>query len=447
MKQNALRVLALLGATVMAVAAWILAAHLTSVFVLLALVALCSFLLFGALFLRFADPGPDLATGRGRLVWLAVGAVVYMGTAHMAVGRAPSPTLEELQAHESVEMWEVADGVQIAYLHKPATTETTEIPVVMVHGGPGIPALPPIQATGVRPLDFLADQGHPVYYYDQRGSGFSSRHDLRQEPSYTVAHHVADLEAIREHLGVDRIIPVGHGWGATLAVQYLLEHPERVERLVALAPEPLWYPAFDEMVNPAARARLTEVQASALALLERPPLRLVIGRLTAWASQAAAHSLVEDWEADQWWTQATAEAWSLGQPNMTCSTDPARGLPPLAGLGFFAHTYALADALSLPDPRPALSEAETPVLAVRGLCDFIRWEVAYEYVQVLPGAQYVSLPAGGHLIWLEQQELLERVISPFLAGETVPLSYYHPPAPSVQTEDELERRLSGHLEI
>jgi pimeloyl-ACP methyl ester carboxylesterase len=241
-----------------------------------------------------------------------------------------------------------------------------------------------------------------------------------------VSGHVADLEAIREALGAERIIPAGHGWGATLAVQYLLAHPDRVERLVALAPTPLWYPAFEDMVDPAARVRLSGVQASALALLERPPFRLVVGRLTAGTSRAAAHSLVEDWEADQWWTRATEEAWRLGQPNMTCSTEPARGLPPVSGLGFFAYSYTAADALELPDPRPALAHIDTPVLVVRGLCDYIRWEVAYEYLQVMPEARYVSLPAGGHLLWLEQAELMRTVIVPFLAGEVVPLSYYHP---------------------
>lgn len=435
MQRNALRVVALLGAAVMAVVAWILAAAFTSGFAILAVVALVSFLLFGFVFLMLVDPGRDGATRKRRLVWLAVGALVYMGTAHLAVGRAPTPALEELRAAESVGVWEVADGIELAYMHTPATTAGPGIPVVMIHGGPGIPALPPMQETGVRPLDFLADQGYPVYYYDQRGSGFSSRHDLRRDRPYTVEDHVADLEAIRGYLGADRIIPVGHGWGATLAVQYLLDHPERVERLVALSPAPLWYPAFDEMVDPAARARLSEVQASALALLERPPLRLVIGRLTAGTSPAAAHSLVEDWEADQWWTRATAEGWRLGQPNMTCSTDPARGLPPSTGLGFFAHSYTLADALRLPDPRPALGELDTPVLIVRGLCDYIRWGVAYEYLQVMPGAQYVSLPAAGHLVWVEQQELLERVIVPFLAGEVVPLSYYHPRQGRSGTDD------------
>jgi pimeloyl-ACP methyl ester carboxylesterase len=421
-----LRILALLVAALCAVVAWVLAAAFTSGFLVLALVALGAFLVSGVLLLRAADPGREPRARKRRALWLAAGALVYMGTAHLLVGRAPAPELEELQASEVIGHWVMPDGTELAYSRTAATTPAHDAPVIFIHGGPGIPALPPLQETGIRPLDFLAGHGYHVYYYDQRGAGFSGRHDLRRDPPYTVSGHVADLEAIREALGAERIIPAGHGWGATLAVQYLLAHPDRVERLVALAPTPLWYPAFEDMVDPAARVRLSGVQASALALLERPPFRLVVGRLTAGTSRAAAHSLVEDWEADQWWTRATEEAWRLGQPNMTCSTEPARGLPPVSGLGFFAYSYTAADALELPDPRPALAHIDTPVLVVRGLCDYIRWEVAYEYLQVMPEARYVSLPAGGHLLWLEQAELMRTVIVPFLAGEVVPLSYYHP---------------------
>jgi len=421
-----LRLLALAGATLAAVAAWVGAAYLLPHFWFLAGTALAAFLLVGHLLLRLMDPGDVRQSARSRWAWLLVGVVTYMLVAHVTVGTAPERALEEPSPSESVGFWPTPDGGELAYLRVPADGNGVKAPVVFVHGGPGIPALPPFLESGIRPLDFLSRQGYPVYYYDQRGSGFSSRLDLARGEEYSVALHVSDLETVREALGAERIIPVGHGWGATLASHYLAAHPDRVERMILLSPAPAWYPAFPDMVDPAARARITEVQASALALLERPPLRLVLGRLTASTSSRAAHALIPDWEADQWWTRATAEGWRLGQPNMTCSTDPARGLPPLSGLGFFAHSYTLADALRSPDPRPVLGKVDVPALVLRGLCDHIRWDVAYQYLGVLPDSRLVSLPAGGHLLWLEQEELMERVMTPFLEGEVVPLSYYHP---------------------
>jgi pimeloyl-ACP methyl ester carboxylesterase len=348
--------------------------------------------------------------------------------AQLTVGRAPAPTLDPPGGVEAFQVWTLPDGGKIAYRHLGLEGDAPPQghPVIMLHGGPGVPILPSLGPPGSGPLDFLAESGFSVFYYDQRGAGFSGRRDLAREPSYTVASHVADLEGIRETLGAEHLILVGHGWGATLASQYLLAHPRRVSRMVALSPAPLWYPAHPDLVEPSARARLSDVQASALAVLEKPSLRLVLGRLTAVTSRSAAHTLVQDWEADEWWTRITRESIRLRQPHLTCGEQAQARIPPPSGLGYFAYSYTLDDALRLPDPRPALAEVETPTLIVRGFCDYIRWQVAYEYLQVLRDARQVSTSASGHLLWMEQPEILETVMIPFLAGEPVPLAYYHP---------------------
>jgi pimeloyl-ACP methyl ester carboxylesterase len=416
-----LPLVALAGAGVVAILAWVAAASLVTGPGVLRAVALAAFLLSGHLFLRVARPRP---ASRGRLAWLTGGALAYMTVAHLFLGTAPSRELGDPPQPPGVTRITGHDGVPIAMIRAGAGHAGT--PVVWVHGGPGTPVLPGIAVTGSGPLDLLVGEGFAVVYYDQRGAGLSGRVDLARGGRYRVADHVADLEAVREALGVDRIILAGHGWGSTLATRYALVHPSRVEGLVLLAPAPAWYPAFPDMASPSARARLTEMQASALALFERPPPRLVLGRLTASTSRRAAHTLVQDWEADQWWTRATWEGMRRGQPNLLCSTDPERHLTPPTGLGYFAHSYTLEDALRLPDDRGDLAALELPILIVRGLCDHIRWEVSYEYLDLLPGAQYVSIPAGGHLLWVEQPELLRQVIPAFLRGEVVPLSYYHP---------------------
>jgi pimeloyl-ACP methyl ester carboxylesterase len=426
MRRNVLRLLALIGATVVAVAAWVAGAALDPGLVGLALVALGAFLVSGLLLLRVADTGAGPEARRRRLVWLVAGAGVYVAIAQLTVGSPPPRTLDPLPVSDGVGFWTLSDGARLAYRGLPPEGDSLAEPVVFLHGGPGIPFLPTLEATGEGPLDFLTRSGHPVYYYDQRGAGFSDRLDLIRDPPYTVAGHVADLEEIRSAIGVDRLVLAGHGWGATLATQYLMAHPDRVSRIVALSPAPLWFPAYPEMVEPSARARLTEVQASALAVMERPSVRLLVGRLTATTSRSAAHTLVDDWEADQWWTGITEASIRLRQPNLTCSEQAQARLPPQEGLGYFAYSYTLEDALGLPDPRPALGDLAVPVLIVRGFCDYIRWQVAYEYVQVLPDARQVSAAAGGHLLWVEQPEILQTVMLPFLAGEVVPLAYYHP---------------------
>jgi len=422
------RITALAFAALAAILAWVAGALVTHNLIALAALALLGFLAAGHLLLRIVERRRS-RVARSRttehLAWLAGGAVAYMAVAHLTVGRPPRRTIEASQ-RTGAESWVLDDSTRIAYLRSPAKVTGGNPPIVFLHGGPGVPELPVLIGTGARPLDFAADSGFDVYYYDQRGAGLSDRLDLRTAPPYSVGMHVADLEQIRQRIGADSLILAGQGWGTTLAINYMIAHPDRVARAILLSPAPLWYPAYPDFVDPSARAKLTDVDASALALLERPPLRMLVGRLTATTSTRAAHTLVTDWEADQWWTEATARAQRLGQPRMTCRSDATWGLPPLDGLGFFAYSYTVASALAQPDPRPVLASIETPVLILRGLCDYTVGHVAQDYLDALPAAAYVAVPGAGYLIWTEQAPLVTRVVSDFLLGRPVPLAFYKP---------------------
>lgn len=426
------RVTVLLLALVPALAGWVAIAAVDPGFVAQAAVALAAFCSAAWLFLGWLERRrPDPLSGRARLVWIGGGAIAYAATAQVAVGRPPTRALDVLVPPRGIEYAQLADGARLAFRRfGPSPGENVETAgratVVWLHDGPGLPILPMIRDDAPRPLRSAAEEGFTVVFYDQRGAGLSDRYDLRRGGPYTVAGHVADLEEMRTILGAERLILAGHGWGASLAAEYLLAHPDRVERMILFSPAPLWYPAWEDFVAPSARARISEVQASALALLERPTPRLVVGRLTASASRSAAHGLVPDWEADQWWTDATREAWRLGQPKPTCTDRPPGGFPPLEGLGYFAYSYTVDDALARPDPRPALGTMDIPVLLMRGLCDWVTSEVANEYLEVLPGAQYVAVPGAGHVIWLEMVDLQEQVVADFLAGRPVPLAFFNP---------------------
>lgn len=430
MKRVLMRVGLLAVAAMTAVLAWVLGAYATHSIVALALLALLVFGFTAFVLLKLAGRRAAAADARAerasRLRWVLGGAAVYMVTAQLAVGRQPERTLGEPAPAAGMASWVLSDGSRLAYRHVAQAGERRSAPIVMLHDGPGIPILPQLGGGAAGPLDFAAKLGYDVYYYDQRGAGFSDRVDLRHAEPYTVARHVEDLEEIRVHLGADRLVLAGHGWGATLAANYMAAHPERVEKSLLLSPAPLWYAEQAQFVDPAARARLDDVEASTLALLQRPPLRMVIGRLTAATSRRAAHTLVADWEADQWWTRGTQRALQLGQPRMTCRDDPTWGLPALEGLGFFAYSYTIADALAQPDPAPALAGNETPALIVRGLCDYVDGRVAQRYLDAMPGALYVAIPGAGHLVWTEQRSLFEQIGSAFLLDQEVPLVFYRP---------------------
>ena len=99
--------------------------------------------------------------------------------------------------------------------------------VVVLHGGPGAShdyLLPQ--------YDLLATR-RSLLYYDQRGGGQSP---VPRDTPVGCREHVADLDALREQLELDRLTLCGYSWGGLLAVLYFLEHPERVARLALVSP-------------------------------------------------------------------------------------------------------------------------------------------------------------------------------------------------------------------
>lgn len=96
-------------------------------------------------------------------------------------------------------------------------------PAVFVHGGPGAGG----DATARR---FFDPQSYRIVLFDQRGCGRSRPHaELREN---TTPHLVADMEKLRELLGIERWLVFGGSWGSTLALAYAETHPGRVSALV-----------------------------------------------------------------------------------------------------------------------------------------------------------------------------------------------------------------------
>ncbi len=104
-------------------------------------------------------------------------------------------------------------------------------PAVVLHGGPGSGCT----AGARRSFD---PQVYRVVLFDQRGAGRSTPHvsdpgtDLAVN---TTDHLVADIERLREHLGIERWLVYGGSWGSTLGLVYAQRHPERVTEMVLAA--------------------------------------------------------------------------------------------------------------------------------------------------------------------------------------------------------------------
>jgi proline iminopeptidase len=97
------------------------------------------------------------------------------------------------------------------------------LPAVFLHGGPG---------AGLSPYHrrFFDPARWRVVLLDQRGAGRST--PFASLDANTTQHLVADIEKIREHLGIRRWLVFGGSWGSTLALAYAQAHPDRVTGLV-----------------------------------------------------------------------------------------------------------------------------------------------------------------------------------------------------------------------
>ena len=99
-------------------------------------------------------------------------------------------------------------------------------PLVIANGGPGFDHSYLLCGDV---WDRLA-RGRKVVFYDQRGNGRSSA--LKDGQACGLAEQIDDLDALRAHLGLQKIDLLGHSWGGYLVMAYAARHPDRIAHLM-----------------------------------------------------------------------------------------------------------------------------------------------------------------------------------------------------------------------
>ncbi|RJL35754.1 alpha/beta fold hydrolase [Bailinhaonella thermotolerans] len=313
------------------------------------------------------------------------------------------PPQRPIEAAPGTRYWDLPTGSRIAYTRTPARGERRDTPVILVHGGPGAPDTEP---SPLAPA--LAAAGFDVYAYHQVGAGLSSR--LPDVRGYTVARHVADLDAIRAAIGADTVVLAGVSWGGQLTAAYLAAHPDRVARAVVASPGTIWSPAFPD------NRHMTEsgLRDQNRALWDRHPRLVLASALAEVAGPRATHALLPDEAMDGEFGSLVGEL----DLRAGCPGRPLR--VPQAGSGFWANLMTGRDARSAADPRPALRRVTVPVLVLRGSCDYLAPEVAREYAEVLPNAVFRPVPGSGHDIARDRADEYRDLVTAFLRGRPTP---------------------------
>jgi proline iminopeptidase len=298
---------------------------------------------------------------------------------------------------------QLSTGSRIAFVRVPARGpgDRAHAPVVYLHGGPGVSEMPEAVATFGR----LAETGRDVYVYDQLGAGRSGR--LSDPRRYTTDRALADLEAIRRHIGAPRMALIGHSWGSTLAAAYIARHPRRVERVVFSSPGSI---VSDGEADGSPLSRLSAARKIRIYARAARPRSLVGYALTV-TRPTAAHRFAGDAEMDRRFRALFARS----RPGLLCESHLANRIS-ADGVGHYA--FQLTDKHGpRVDPRPQLRSNPIPALVLRGACDYLPERLAGDYVRTLPHARLVELPDAGHQTYVEQPQTVLVILERFLDGD------------------------------
>lgn len=258
------------------------------------------------------------------------------------------------------------------------------IPVLFVHGGPG---------SGTSPAQrrFFDPARYRIVLFDQRGCGRSTPHG--ELTDNTTPHLIADMEALRHLLDVQRWLVFGGSWGSTLALAYAQAHPERCLGLVLRGiflcrkQEIDWFLYGIRAFFPEAQRRLADFIPED----ERDDLLAAYHRRLVDPDPA-----VHQQAAHEWATFEAACSTLLPNPDLVAAFGSERTALSLARIEahyFVNHIFLPENSLLDNVDRVR----ELPAIIVQGRYDAVCPIVtADELARAWPEARYAVVPDAGH---------------------------------------------------
>ncbi len=293
----------------------------------------------------------------------------------------PSAIVLTMAAH--AQLVPVATGiahtpdVDLAYEIYGAPSSTTT--VIAVNGGPGLSHVYMLQNDVWQRLA----RDREVVFYDQRGLGKSTR--IAANAPQTMDAAVADLDAIRSHLHLDKVDLVGDSFGGLIVMAYAAAHPEHVRKLIlsdSAAPD------LSHM-----KRDLADVFPDVIANEKIETAKLTDPRQIAEAGLRTHFRMI-------FYSQELCTRYLAG----------------VSDLGLNAQIgEAVGRSIEHLDLTPALANFSVPTLVINGRFDMnVTPLVAWNIAHAIPGAQLVYFEKSGHLPSYEEPDKYVSVVDTFL---------------------------------
>jgi proline iminopeptidase len=284
----------------------------------------------------------------------------------------------------------VAHTPEVDIAYETLGTTGSGLAVIAINGGPGLTHAYMVQ----NDLWERIAQRRLVVFYDQRGTG-ASKPRGGGRLSQTMGAQVADLEAVRQALKLEKVALVGDSYGGLVAMAYAAAHPQHVAKLVLSdSPGPSW----KEMVH----------------LL--PQVFPDVEERGKQEAQKAGDSVPPAQRAD-----AEARAGLRNHFRMIFYSPEKRDayMSRMGELGFEpAVNEAVSNATAGLDLTQKLAAFNFPTLVITGRFDLnVAPLTAWRLAHAIPGAKIVFLEHSGHLPSYEEPERYVEVVEGFLEGK------------------------------
>ncbi len=287
-----------------------------------------------------------------------------------------------LAAQTVANMRGVAHTDQVDLAYETLGSRGTAVPVIAVNGGPGLTYAYMAQNNVWERIA----KNRLVVFYDQRGTGASKR--LQPGASQSMAAQVADLEAVRQTLGLAKFALVGDSYGGLLAMAYAASHPEHVAKLVLSdSPGPSW----ESIVHLLPDVFPDIQEQDAMQEKELGP-----------NTEAAARASLRNHFRMIFYSPEKRDAYMSHMGDL--------GFEPAVAAAVAKETAGL-------DLTPKLAGFRFPVLVITGRYDMnVAPLTAWRLAHAIPGAKIIFFEYSGHLPSYEEPEKYVSVLEAFLNG-------------------------------